>query len=256
MPPDRDAALAALDVESSTLDVGRCAEGVLRLGLCYVRGLSSEDGARIVAERKRRPFTSLVDFQLRTALPKAAVRSLAKIGALNGLSEHRRTAQWQVEVARDPGDLFASAETPAPPPLRPMDPFERLNADYAGTTLTTGPHPMALIRKRVPHLWRATDLESGRNGAYLAIGGMVICRQRPGTAKGVVFISVEDETGVANAIVSADLFEQLRLRISEEAYLEIRGVLQKMDGVIHVKARELLPLIAGQITAPASHDFH
>jgi error-prone DNA polymerase len=232
------------------------ADDSLRLGLCYVRGLSSEDGARIVAERKRRPFTSLVDFQLRAALPKAAVRSLAKIGALNGLSEHRRTAQWQVEIARDPGDLFASAETPAPPPLRPMDPFERLNADYAGTTLTTGPHPMALIRERVPHLWRATDLESARNGAYLAIGGMVICRQRPGTAKGVVFISVEDETGVANAIVSADLFEQLRLRISEEAYLEIRGVLQKSDGVIHVKARELLPLIAGQMSAPASHDFH
>jgi error-prone DNA polymerase len=137
-----------------------------------------------------------------------------------------------------------------------MDPFERLNADYAGTTLTTGPHPMALIRERVPHLWRATDLESARSGAYLAIGGMVICRQRPGTAKGVVFISVEDETGVANAIVSAELFEQLRLRISEEAYLEIRGVLQKMDGVIHVKARELLPLLAGQMTAPASHDFH
>ncbi len=85
---------------------------------------------------------------------------------------------------------------------------------------------------------------------------MVICRQRPGTAKGVVFISLEDETGVANAIVSAELFEQLRLRISEETFLEIRGVLQKVDGVIHIKAREILPLLAEQMTTPASHDFH
>lgn len=137
-----------------------------------------------------------------------------------------------------------------------MNPFERLNADYAGTTLTTGPHPMALIRERVPHLWRAGDLESANNGVYLAIGGMVICKQRPGTAKGVVFISVEDESGVANAIVSPELFEQKRLRISEERFLEIRGVLQKVDGVIHVKAREIVPLFAEQMATPASHDFH
>lgn len=225
----------------------------LRLGLCYVRDLRAADGARIVAQR---PFASLVDFQLRTGLPKGAVRSLAKLGALNGLTEHRRTAQWQIEFARDPDDLFSHVEEPHPPPLRPMDPFERLNADYAGARLTLGPHPMALIRERVPHLWRATDLAHGADGAPLAIGGMVICRQRPGTAKGVVFISLEDETGIANAIVSAALFERLRLRISEESFLEIRGELQKVGGVIHVKAREIVPLLVGALSTPTSHDFH
>ena len=114
---------------------------------------------------------------------------------------------------------------------------------------------MALIRERVPHLWRAGDLETGANGMRLAIGGMVICRQRPGTAKGVVFISLEDETGVANAIVSAKLFEQTRLRISEERFLDIDGILQKVDGVIHVKAQRILPLPMEQMAAPASHDF-
>jgi error-prone DNA polymerase len=236
-----------------------CTVGVddsLRLGLCYVRGLTQREGERIIAERNVAPFASLVDFQLRTALSKTALRALAKVGALNGLSEHRRTAQWQVEIARAPDDLFGSAETLQPPPLHPMTPFERLNADYTGTSLTTGPHPMALIRERAPHLWRAGDLESAANGAYLAIGGMVICRQRPGTAKGVVFISVEDETGVANAIVYAKLFEQTRLRISEEPFLEIHGILQKVDGVIHVKAREIVPLDIEQMATPVSHDFH
>jgi error-prone DNA polymerase len=235
-----------------------CAVGAddsIRLGLCYVRGLTQGEGERIVAQRDAAPFASLVDFQLRAALSKTAMRALAKIGAFNGLSEHRRAAQWQVEIARAPDDLFGAAETLRPPPLRPMTPFERLTADYAGTALTTGPHPMALIRERVPHLWRAGDLDAAANGAYLAIGGMVICRQRPGTAKGVVFVSVEDETGMANAIVSAKLFEQARLRISEEAFLEIRGILQKANGVIHVKAREIIGLPVEQLATPASHDF-
>ncbi len=232
------------------------ADDSLRLGLCYVRGLSHADGERILAERKAVPFASLVDFQLRTLLPKTASRALAKVGALNGLSAHRRTAQWQVEVSRADDDLFATAESSLTPPLRPMNATERLNADYTGTTLTTGPHPMAIIRARVPHLWRAIDLESAANGAHLAIGGMVICRQRPGTAHGVVFISLEDETGIANAIVSALLFEKMRLRISEEPYLEIRGDLQKVEGVIHVKARGILPLFMEEIAAVPSHDFH
>src|SRR5205823_12439268 len=140
-------------------------------------------------------------------------RALAKIGALNGLADHRRAAQWQVEVSREPDDLFALSESARGLPLHPMNAFERVRADYAGTSLTTGPHPMALVREKVPHLWRAADLPQAANGALVSIGGMVICRQRPGTAKGVVFVSVEDETGVANAIVSPELFEQRRLCI-------------------------------------------
>ena len=251
MTPAR-AAPAPLDVERWTLDAGRCA---LRLGLCYARGVNREDGARILAERNRQPFASLADFQLRTALGKPALRALAKIGALNGLAAHRRAAQWQVETVRESDDLFASVDAAPTLPLAPMNPFERVKADYAGTSLTTGPHPMALLRGKAPHLWRASDLETARTGERVVIGGMVICRQRPGSAKGFVFVSVEDETGVANAIVTPQLYERCRLVIGEEAFLEIEGIVQNAEGVIHVKAERITPLIFGELPVPASHDF-
>lgn len=228
----------------------------LRLGLCYVRGLSSAEGQRIVAERQKLPFFTLADFQLRTALSKSTLRALAKIGALTELSDHRRDAQWRVEVMRDPGDLFAHAESAVQLPLLPMDAVERTRADYSGTGLTTGPHPMAHLRPSFPELWRATDLAKATHGTYLQIGGLVICRQRPGTAKGFVFISVEDETGVANAIVTPDLFERHRLLIGEESFLLIEGVLQNVDNVIHVKAEHITPLRVAEMVTPASHDFH
>jgi len=231
----------------------------LRLGLCYVRGVARDDGARIVAERTVKPFASLADFQLRCALSKAAERALAKVGALNGLAEHRREAQWQVEVRRAPDDLFAAAESAAPLPLAVMNPIERTQADYSTTGLTTGPHPMALVRDRVTEehqLWRAADLAHVATGTLLRVGGLVICRQRPGTAKGFVFISLEDETGTANAIVTPQLFEQTRLLISEEPFLMIEGVVQNIDRVIHVKARRIAPLTYGELAAPLSHDYH
>jgi error-prone DNA polymerase len=228
----------------------------LRLGLCYVRGLNHADGTRIITERMRAPFASLADFQLRTALAKPALRALARIGALNGLAEHRRAAQWQVETVRESDDLFASVENSPAVPLRAMSPIERVNADYAGTSLTTGPHPMALLRAKVPHLWRAADLEQARHGERVVIGGAVICRQRPGTAKGFVFVSVEDETGVANAIVTPQLYEQCRLVLGEESFLAIEGKVQRADRVIHVKAERVTPLAFGDLPTAASHDFH
>jgi error-prone DNA polymerase len=231
-------------------------DDTLRLGLCYARGLSSGEGGRIVSERNRLPFASLADFQLRTALAKPALRALAKIGALNGLAEHRRAAQWQVETVRASDDLFASLDASPTLPLSPMNPFERVNADYAGTSLTTGPHPMALLREKAPHLWRAADLETARHSERVVIGGMVICRQRPGSAKGFVFVSVEDETGVANAIVTPQLYEQCRLVIGEEAFLTIEGIVQNTERVIHVKAERVTPLAFGELPAPVSHDFH
>jgi error-prone DNA polymerase len=233
----------------------RCTVGeddAIRLGLCMVQGLRQEHGERIAAAR---PFRSLADFQLRTQLSKRELRTLAKIGALNGLAAHRRDAQWKVEVARAPDDLFARAEDRAALPLRAMSPFERTQADYLGTGLTTGPHPMALIRARVPDLWRAADLAQARSGVRVRIGGHVICRQRPGTAKGFVFVSVEDETGVANAILEPDFFEKTRLLVTEEPFLIIEGLVQHVDGVIHIKARALEPLRIGELATPASHDF-
>ena len=235
------------------------ADDSLRLGLCYVRGLARSEGEQIVQQHQRQPFHSLADFQLRTALSKKALRSLASIGALNGLADHRRAAQWQVEVLRDPEDLFATADELTPLPLIPMNPAERTQADYSGTGLTTGPHPMALLRAQIgepDNLWRAAELEQANTGTLLRIAGMVICRQRPGTAKGFVFVSLEDETGVANAIITPQLFEKCRLLISEEPFLIIEGVVQNIDRVIHVKARSVMPLAPVQLTTPPSHDFH
>jgi error-prone DNA polymerase len=231
----------------------------LRLGLCYVRGLAQADGERIVSERLRQPFVSLADFQLRTGLNKKALRALAQIGALNGLAEHRREAQWQVEVLRDPDDLFARVEQGLSLPLAAMEAKERTQADYRGTGLTTGPHPMKLIRERWTgngDIWKAAELEQAESGTLLRIAGMVICRQRPGTAKGFVFISLEDETGVSNAIVTPQLYEKHRLLINEEPFLIIEGVLQNIDRVIHVKARRFIPLAHEALTTPTSHDFH
>ncbi len=228
------------------------ADDSIRLGLCVVHGLKHEHGERIAAAR---PFSSLADFQLRTQLSKTEQRTLAKIGALNGLAAHRRDAQWKVEVTRAPDDLFARTEDRATLPLRPMNPLERNQADYRGTGLTTGPHPMALIRPQVPDLWRAADLAQARTGLRVRIGGHVICRQRPGTAKGFVFVSLEDESGVANAILDPDFFEKTRLLVTEEPFLIIEGLVQHADGVIHVKARHIEPLHVGALATPASHDF-
>ena len=166
------------------------ADGSLRLGLCYARGVAGEEGERIVAARRAGAFAGMADFQLRSGISKTALRTLAKIGALNGLAGHRREAQWKVETPRSADDLFARIETGNPVPLAAMTPAERTRADYSGTGLTTGPHPMALIRNQIPDAWRTTDLEGAANGTMLQIAGLVICRQRPGTAKGFVFISL------------------------------------------------------------------
>jgi error-prone DNA polymerase len=137
-----------------------------------------------------------------------------------------------------------------------MDYAERIHADYKGMHMTTGRHPMALLRPGLKDVWRAADLAKAENGTRLKIGGNVICRQRPGTAKGFVFVSLEDETGVANAIVTPALFEEYRLVITEEPYLLIEGILQNVDNVIHVKADRISRLEAQSAPAALSHDFH
>jgi error-prone DNA polymerase len=133
---------------------------------------------------------------------------------------------------------------------------ERVQADYETMDLTTGPHPMTLLRKDLPNVWRAIDLAQARHGSIIQIAGNVICRQRPGTAKGFVFISLEDETGVSNAIVTPDLFERLRLLITEEPFLVIEGEVQNSDNVVLVKARNISPLMHSQLPGSESHDFH
>ncbi len=140
-------------------------------------------------------------------------------------------------------------------PLVPMTREERMLADFSGLNLTVGTHPMALVRDQLPDVWRASDLAVGRDGERVEVAGSVICRQRPGTAKGFVFISLEDETGIANVVVMPDLFEQRRMVINEEPTLRITGRLQNDTGVIHVKAERIEALNLAGLPSQASHDF-
>jgi len=213
----------------------------------------------------------LEDFKRRVPLTKDEVRTLAELGALNCFAEHRRAAMWEVEEAvhddlLTPSRVVAAFVSNAEPPkqasasttspLVAMTLSERVRADYETMNLTTGPHPMKLLRESLPNIWRAIDLVHARHGSTIQIAGNVICRQRPGTAKGFVFISLEDETGVSNAIVDPDLFEQFRLVITEEAFLLIEGEVQNSDNVILIKARDIRPLAHEQLIGSQSHDFH
>ena len=141
-------------------------------------------------------------------------------------------------------------------PLTPMTLPERVKADYETMNLTTGPHPMKLLREKLPNIWRAIDLVQAPHGSTIQIGGNVICRQRPGTAKGFVFISLEDETGVSNAIVDPDLFERFRLVITEETFLLIEGQVQNSEGVVLIKTQDIKPLVHENLVGSESHDFH
>lgn len=233
------------------------ADNVLRLGLNQLNGISQHALQRIISERNRHPWRDLNDFLLRCFLSKDERRVLASSGALNALGHHRRSALWEVEDVREP-DLFtyAAASLHRSSALAPMSPTERLEADYQTVSLTNGPHPMAYIRAQVPEAWRACDLTLGQHGQQVIIAGQVICRQRPGTAKGHVFISLEDETGIANAFVPSALFEARRLVITQERFLQIHGHLQNVDNVVSVYSLKVEPLRFEAAIGSHSHDFH
>ena len=259
----------------------------VRLGLRYVRGLREEAARALVRERERRPFESITDLARRVPeLRKPELTSLAKVGALNSLGRiddsrlkiddcgplgtnrqssivnrrfHRRDALWQVAKAAQPvGPLLKEiAEPDAPSPLEQMNHEERMVADFAGTGLTIGPHAMAYQRAELKKqgVLTAVELERAKNGLWVKAAGCVIARQRPGTAHGFVFLSLEDETGIANAIVTPDLFEKYRIELVSVRFLMVEGVLQHQDNVISVRAKSITPL---HFTAAEtkSHDFH
>jgi error-prone DNA polymerase len=251
----------------------------LRLGLRYVRGLREDVALALIRQREIAPFASIHDLIHRVPeLRKDELHTLAEIGALNPVSSfqfpvlssdwkpetgnrklHRRDALWQIERSvRHSGPLLDELPEPdAKSPLDPMNPEERLVADFRGTGMTVGPHPMAYHRERMDAIGvrKASDLPTIPNGKYLRIGGCVIARQRPGTAKGFVFLSLEDETGVANAIIMPDLFQKNRLLLTSEQFLMVEGTLQNQDNVISVKARWVMPLTITQAET-SSHDFY
>ncbi len=236
------------------------ARNALRLGLRYVSGLREEVGLRIEREQAFRPWRSIADLAARTAPNRRELEALAWAGALAALgAPTRRDALWQAAaVERDPKSLLAGADPPAGrAPLPAMSALEETRADYAATGLTTGPHPMAHVRERLRKkgVLSATDLAQARHGAIVRIGGVVIVRQRPGTAKGFFFVTLEDETGVTNAIVTPDVFQRSRALLQRAGAMVIEGVLQKVDGVIAVRGRRFAELRLSE-ELPRSRDFH
>ena len=239
----------------------------LRMGLGYAKGLRKKAAEALVASRTARgPFCSTDDLALRAPLlDKKELTLLARIGALNKLDgiEHRRDALWQVERAgKLEGPLLQqSEETLADDseelPLQQMNTEERLVADYAGTGLTVDKHPMfhrrAELRSR--KVLSAQDLKQRNDGEFVRTAGCIIARQRPGTAKGFIFLSMEDETGIANVIITPDLYDRNRLVVTRSRFLLVEGVLQNQDNVIHVKATRLTPL-SDRALEVRSHDFH
>jgi error-prone DNA polymerase len=233
----------------------------VRLGLRYVKGLREDAGRAIVRERARTPFCDIDDLVRRVPeLRKDEMTKLAEVGALNSLeAAHRRDALWQTGRAAQPvGPLLETIpEAECASPLMRMSVEERMNADFRGTGITLGRHPMAYRREEMNALGvtPARHLPQMRNGSAVRVAGCVIVRQRPGTAKGFVFLSMEDETGVLNAIVTPDLFDRYRLVLVHEPFLFIEGTLQNLDNVISVKAGrvEALPAV---VMADVSHDFH
>jgi len=235
----------------------------LRMGFRYVRGLHEKAAEAIVLARAQQPFSSVSELVLRVPeLQKSELVTLSEIGALNSLGKgvHRRSALWQVERAARPAgpllDTLGEEEADISPLLR-MSNEERLVADFHGSGMTTGPHPMLYCRAALAamNIQRACDLAKVADGEYTRVAGCVIARQRPGTAKGFVFLSLEDETGIANIIVNPDLYQRYRLLINREKFLRVEGILQNQDHVLSIKATRVLTV---RISAAEteSHDYH
>ena len=234
------------------------ADGTVRLGLRYVRGLREEAGRRI---ERLRPFASADDLVRRAGLHHDELTRLAELGALGSLGLERRAALWEIELAARPaGALYEGIPgppSPSPSPLPSMTAEEALVADCEGTGLTLGPHPMVFHRERLERLRvaRAIELPGLKDGRAVRVAGAVVVRQRPGTAKGFVFLNLEDETGLVNVVVPPPLFHRYRLVLVQEPFLYVEGTLEHRDDVISVRAGRIQPL-RSELGRLPSHDFH
>jgi len=235
----------------------RWENGAVRIGLRYVHGLKRAAAEVIEAERARAAFTDPADLAQRCDLSSEQLERLAHVGALASLGSSRRAALWQVsEVAGRRGPLFSDLPPEPTSPLTEMEPIDETIADYAGLHLTTGPHLMAYVREEMDRrgVVATAALDACQDGDVVRVAGAVIVRQRPGTAKGFVFLTMEDETGTVQAIIRPDLFREHRPFIVSTPVLLVEGTLQKQDGTISVRARRFEAVQAD--SAVASHDFH
>jgi error-prone DNA polymerase len=235
------------------------------LGFQTVRGIGEELAQEIEAERQRNgPYRSLPDVLRRTGMPRNAAEHLITVGALAEFGLGRRELLWQLglmvpstdvqRAARGPRQRQLALDLPTEQDmvrLKDMTDWERMVADYGLLGLSPSYHPLALLRRDLPHdVLSAEQVRASRDGARVRTAGLVVCRQRPGTAKGYVFLLLEDETGVVNVVVRPDLYEAQRSTIRGESYLCIEGRVQLQSGTLNVIAARATPL--GQLTADAA----
>jgi error-prone DNA polymerase len=242
----------------------------VRLGIRGVRGLGASAREKLERTLAEGPFTSVEDVVQRTGLDRRALRHLAEAGTLDGLLPHepdlrkRRAALWAVlDAARGDAGPLAPRRVPdaaSAAPLPSMTRVELTEADYRMTGISLSGHPMSHVRGVLaPNGVRSAQdlLRHGRDGEAVATAGLVICRQRPGTAKGFVFLTLEDETGLVNVVVTPQRFERQALLISRTPLLLVRGVLQVEQAVVNVRAKQFRPLQAAVGAEFAQrHDFH
>ena len=232
----------------SALEPGPAGRSAVRLGLRCVGGLRGETAERLVEARRRAPFADLADFSARVGPDRDELAALAELGALAGIdpsARTRRAALWQVSaLERDPL-LTGVAPSPGASPLPELSALEATLVDYARSGLTTGVHLLAHLRPELEArgVLAAADLRRVPDGRRVRTAGHVIVRQRPGTAKGFCFLTLEDETGTANAVLTPRQFGRFRRELHMAAVLEVEGPIQNVEGVIHVKAQALRPLI-------------
>jgi len=242
--------------------------GALRLGLRFVKGLRREAATRLEEEQAKTPFRDPEDLARRAGLREAELQSLAAVGALAGFGLTRRAALWQVaRTSRKAGALLAQLPDETESPLAEMSAREETAADYEVHRMSAGPHPVAHFRQALAahRVVPCAELNRIPAGRRVRIGGSVIVRQRPGTAKGMLFVTVEDETGMAQAVFSPDQLEEHREVVVANPALVIEGRLQKRDGSISIKAEKVRPLAEMAKNAPRrtpdnvpatpSHDF-
>ena len=237
-------------------------DGGLRIGLRYVAGLREDTARCLEAARAAAPFASLADLVRRGALREDERLRLARAGACVAFGTPRRDVLWQLAaLERDPDGLFtragAARRPPGAAPLPPMSAIEETLADYASSGLTTGPHLLQHLRPRLATLGilSSRELRTAPDGRWVRVAGHVIVRQRPGTAKGMLFLTLEDETGTANAVITPPTFHRHRRVLQTAPVLVVEGPLQRVDGVTHVQGRRFHAVtIAGE--PPPSHDFH
>ncbi|HEY0767239.1 MAG TPA: OB-fold nucleic acid binding domain-containing protein [Steroidobacteraceae bacterium] len=252
---------ATLSEWDSTLERGADGEPALRLGMRLVKSLSQSGVARLLAAR---PFASVQDLAARAALDRGDLEALAAAGALASLSGNRHLAFWEVAATERPlplsfaGRRSADLEEGRPLLVAPTE-GEGIAADYASLGLTLGRHPLALLRERLTAaaLLPASELLRAANGAAVRTAGIVLMRQRPATASGVTFLTLEDESGQVNVIVWERVGRAQRRALIESRLLEVHGELQQQHGVTHLIARRLIDRSAllGELLT-RSRDFH